>query len=83
MFNAAQQTLLCNWRAVKGASLLLGDLVEKFSVGYIRNSKTYLYKETFLKIGEHLKKLIYKITHKGSFKQVNIALFQYCNRCWR
>ncbi|XP_065213217.1 tRNA (32-2'-O)-methyltransferase regulator THADA isoform X2 [Planococcus citri] len=83
VFNAAQQTLLCNWRAVKGASLVLGDLVEKFSVGYTDDNEAYLYKDTFLIIGDHLKTLIYQIKHKGSFKQVYIALFQYCKRCWR
>lgn len=81
--NAAQHLLLCNWRTVKEASLLLGHFAENFAICGEENGNAYLDKRTFLKIGSHLKDLIYKIRHKGSFKQVYIALFQYCKRCWR
>ncbi|XKL67194.1 hypothetical protein PGB90_010614 [Kerria lacca] len=80
---SSQRILVCSWRTVKEASLLLSFIIKKFTIAESTEQEPFIEKSLFLNIGTHLKTLLFEIKHKGAFEQVYIAMYQFCHCCWR
>ena len=63
----AQLLLLCAWRTVKDASLLIGEVCSK---GF------WLPEQTLSRMAEHFVQQLSDITHRGAFEQAYVGFCQ-------
>ncbi|XP_028026313.1 thyroid adenoma-associated protein homolog [Bombyx mandarina] len=82
----AQMVLLCAWRSVKEASLLLGTMASRLTVrgeGGEGRGGGSLTPRQLLAAGEHFTALLAQTKHRGAFEQAYVGFTQLLARLWR
>ena len=70
----AQLVLLCSWRTVKDACLLVGEICARFGGG--------LSETTLVGLSEHFVRQLSDITHRGAFEQAYVGFCQVMTAMW-
>lgn len=80
-----QVMLVCAWRTVREASLLLGDITLRTPViSTLSNSQNGLISvDDLLQIGVHFQQLLAETKHRGAFEQAYVGFSKLCIRLWR
>lgn len=82
-----QMVLLCAWRTVKEASLILGDIVLRAPIHLTKSESEkphYLItKDQIYDIGDLFKHLLAETKHRGAFEQAYVGFSKLCCRLWR
>lgn len=78
-----QIILICAWRTVREASLLLGDISLNATVQSDTNDNGVITVEQLLEIGRHFQLLLAVTKHRGAFEQAYVGFSNLCIRMWR
>lgn len=80
-----QIILICAWRTVREASLLLGDIALNATVRSATNAtgSGVITVEQLLDIGRHFQLLLAVTKHRGAFEQTYVGFSNLCIRLWR
>lgn len=81
-----QIMLVCAWRTVREASLLLGDIALRIPIipsqcGASTNGLISV--DGLLAIGSHFQQLLAETKHRGAFEQAFVGFSKLCVRLWR
>ncbi|XP_031638647.1 thyroid adenoma-associated protein homolog [Contarinia nasturtii] len=79
----SQIILICAWRAVREAALLLGEIALRIPVLSERNPNGFVSIDFLIKIGDHFQKLLVETKHRGAFEQSFLGFSNLCLRLWR
>lgn len=77
----SQMILLCAWRTVREAALLLGEIALHIPV--LSGSSGFISIEYLLQIGMHFQQLLVETKHRGAFEQSFVGFSNLCLRLWR
>lgn len=79
----AQMILLCAWRTVREAALLLGEIALRIPVLTLSNPNGFITVEQLLQISGHFQMLLVETKHRGAFEQSFLGFSNLCLRLWR
>lgn len=79
----AQMILLCAWRTVREAALLLGEIALRTPLKTASNPKGFITIEQLLQAGVHFQQLLVETKHRGAFEQSFLGFSNLCLRLWR
>lgn len=77
-----QIMLVCAWRTVREASLLLGDIALRTPIMSHENNGLITV-DALLAIGAHFQQLLAETKHRGAFEQAFVGFSKLCVRMWR
>lgn len=81
-----QIMLVCAWRTVREASLLLGDIALRTPIIPSQcdaSTKGLITIDELLAIGAHFQQLLAETKHRGAFEQAFVGFSKLCVRLWR
>lgn len=79
----AQMILLCSWRTVREAALLLGEISLHIPVQTSSNPDGFITVNQLIQIGIHFQQLLVETKHRGAFEQSFLGFSNLCLRLWR
>lgn len=82
----SQVILVCAWRTVREASLLLGDIALRTPIIPEEATPTatgMISVPQMLRIGAHFQQLLAETKHRGAFEQAYVGFSRLCVRLWR
>lgn len=79
----SQMILLCAWRTVREAALLLGEISLRIPIVSSSNPNGLIAVEQLIKIGGHFQQLLIETKHRGAFEQSFLGFSNLCLRLWR
>lgn len=81
-----QIVLVCAWRTVREASLLLGDIALRTPIipsASDTSTNGLITVDELLAIGAHFQQLLAETKHRGAFEQAFVGFSKLCVRLWR